>query len=191
MIGKQLSGSLQRPYEKGRTREETNTILPPDYIAGFIDGEGCFSISISKHPQKTTGFDPRLNFEIELRDDDLPILQSIQKTLECGRIYHLNLDRYGWFPHAELKVSSIKEIREKLIPFLIKHPLRAKKKKSFELFVQAANLFATKEHLTKKGLEKLNKIKNKMNLYSKKGGVPSVRQGAGKPRARRGENSVE
>ncbi len=176
---------------KGPNLERIYMILPPDYVAGFIDGEGCFTIVISKHPQKKTGLDPRLNFEIELREDDLEILESIQETLGCGRIYHIDLDRYGWHPHVELKVSSIKEIREKVIPFLKKHPLRAKKRKSFELFVQAAEIFASKEHLTGMGLKKLYELKSKMNLYNKKGGISSVRQGAGKPRARRGENVVE
>ena len=160
--------------------------LPPDYIAGFIDGEGCFTITFAKHPERKLGVDPRLQFEIELRDDDAPILESIQKSLSCGRIYQLSYERYGWNPHTKFIISSIKEIREKLIPFLKKHRLRAKKKYSFQLFCQAAQVFAKREHLTLAGIEKLRKIRKKMNKYSKK--RSSVRQGAGKPRARRGEN---
>lgn len=142
--------------------------LPPDYVAGFIDGEGCFTIVISKHPQKRIGLDARLHFEIELRDDDRELLEAIQKTLGCGRLYHLNYERYGWNPHVELKVSSLKEIREKLIPFFKKHKLRGKKRHSFRLFCEAAELFARKEHLTLEGIEKLRRIRQKMNVYSKK-----------------------
>ena len=142
--------------------------LPPDYICGFVDGEGCFIISVSKHKTKRLGFDARLHFEIELRDDDEEIIRSIQETLGCGRIYRLDLERYGWNPHIELKISSIKDIREKVIPFFTKHPLRAKKKKSFELFVQAAEILYRKEHLTEEGLDKLRGIKIQMNRYSKK-----------------------
>lgn len=143
-------------------------ILPSDYICGFVDGEGCFTIIISKHKTKRLGLDARLHFEIELRDDDEDILRSIQETLGCGRIYHLNLDRYGWRPHIELKVSSIREIREKIIPFFRKNPLRAKKRNSFEHFVQAAEIFYRKEHLTKEGIEKLYAIREKMNRYTEK-----------------------
>ena len=163
--------------------------LPPDYISGFIDGEGSFGVIIYKHPQRKLGVDARLSFEIELRDDDLKILTAIQRILGCGRIYHLMYERYGWFPHAQLKVSSFAEIRDKLIPFLKKHPLYAKKKKSFGLFCKAAGIFDKKEHLTEIGLRKLYKIKEKMNKYSKHGGIPSFRQGAGKPRARREEKN--
>lgn len=143
--------------------------LPPNYVCGFIDGEGCFTIVISKHKTKKLGLDARLHFEVELREDDLQILESIQETLECGRIYHINYDKYGWAPHVELKVSSIKDIRDKLIPFFRKHKLRAKKRKFFELFCQAAELFYRKEHLTMEGIEKLKAIRRKMNRYSKKG----------------------
>ena len=142
-------------------------ILPSDYICGFVDGEGCFTIVISKHKTKKLGLDARLHFEIELRDDDEEILRSIQETLGCGRIYHLNLDRYGWKPHVELKVSSIREIREKVIPFFRKNPLRAKKRKSFECFIQAAEIFYRKEHLTKEGIDKLRAIRERMNRYIK------------------------
>ena len=165
--------------------------LPPDYVSGFIDGEGSFFIVISKHPQKRLGIDARLTFAVEVRDDDIEILESIRETLGCGIIYRLDYKRYGWFPQALLKVSSIGEIRNKLIPFFVEHPLRAKKRLSFKLFCQAAEIFAQKMHLTEEGIAKLREIQKQMNQYGKKGGIPSVRQGAGKPRARRGENSVK
>ena len=144
--------------------------LPSDYICGFVDGEGCFTIIISKHKTKKLGLDARLHFEIELRADDEELLKSIQETLKCGRIYYINYDKYGWAPHVELKVSSIKDIREKIIPFFKKHRLYGKKKHSFESFCQAADLFYAKEHLTLDGIEKLKSIRKNMNQYSKKGG---------------------
>ena len=177
-------GSLQRSYKRTELGK-----LTPDYVVGFVDGEGSFSIVIAKHKQKRLGLDARLIFGIELRDDDLEILQKIQNTIDCGRIYHLSYKRYGWYPHAMYKVSSIVEIQDKLIHFFKKHPLKAKKRFAFELFVRASLVFARKEHLTKSGISKLYEIRKAMNKYSKKGGKPSVRQGAGKPRARRGENN--
>jgi hypothetical protein len=142
--------------------------LPGDYVAGFIDGEGCFTIVISKHATKKLGLDARLHFQIEVRADDLEILQSIQETLQCGRLYHLNYERYGLNPHVELKVSSLRDIIDKLIPFLSQHPLRAKKKHSYRYFLQAVELFKKKEHLTPKGIEHLRKIRQHMNQFSKK-----------------------
>lgn len=158
-------------------------ILPPDYICGFVDGEGCFSIVISKHPQKKLGVDARLHFEIELRADDREILESIKETLGCGHIYDLSYERYGWHPHVELKISSLKDIKDKLIPFFHQHPLRAKKKLAFSKFVEAVKVFENREHLTMSGIEKLKQIRSVMNQYKNQ----EVRHGAGKPRAGRQE----
>lgn len=141
--------------------------LPGDYIAGFIDGEGCFTIVISKHSTKKLRLDARLHFQIELRIDDLEILQAIQETIDCGRIYTLNYEKYGWHPHVELKVSSFQEITEKLIPFLSQYSLRAKKRHSYRLFLQAIEVFRKKEHLTLAGITKLRAIRSEMNIFSK------------------------
>lgn len=143
-------------------------ILPGNYIAGFIDGEGCFTITISKHASKKLGLDARIHFQIEVRADDLEILQSIQETLDCGKIYFLSYERYGWHPHVELKVSSFQEIVTKLIPFLEKYPLRAKKRHSYRYFLQAVEVFKEKRHLTLEGIEELKVIRSKMNQFSKK-----------------------
>ena len=142
--------------------------LDPSYIAGFVDGEGCFTIIISKHKQKRLGLDARLHFEIELRADDLEILKRIQKTLNCGRIYHIDYSKYGWSPHVEYKGSSIKHLTQKVIPFFKKHQLQTKKKHSFNCFCTAAKIFQRKEHLTLAGINKLRVIRKNMNQYRKK-----------------------
>ncbi len=143
--------------------------LSPEYVCGFVDGEGCFTITIAKHKQKKLGIDARLHFEIEVRADDIEILRRIQETLECGRIYHLNYERYGWHPHAEFKVSSLKDIREKVIPFFQRYPLQAKKKVAFDQFVKAAKIFAEKRHLTSEGIKELKQIRKQMNIYRHQG----------------------
>ena len=157
-------------------------LLSGEYISGFVDGEGCFSITIGKHHTTKNRLDPRLNFEIELRGDDREILEMIAETIGCGRIYELNYDRYGWHPHVKLKISGIKDIIERIIPFFQKHPLYGKKKFSFEIFCQAARIFEAKQHLTEMGINELIRLKEKMNKYSSRS---SIRQGAGNPRARR------
>ncbi|MEX0895330.1 MAG: LAGLIDADG family homing endonuclease [Patescibacteria group bacterium] len=157
-----------------------------DYIAGFIDGEGCFTITISKHRSKKLRLDARIHFQIEVRDDDREILQYIQETIDCGKIYTIDYSKYGWHPHVELKVSSLKDITEKLIPFFEKYPLRAKKRFSYQKFLQAVEIFKRKEHLTQEGIEKLRNIRQKMNVYS----PSSVGQGTGKPCARSGEKNI-
>lgn len=137
--------------------------INPWYIVGFVEGEGCFSITISKHKTKKLGKDPRLIFEIELRGDDRPILEQIQTYFGCGRIFILNYSRYGWMPHVKYAVKSTKEILKIIIPFFLRFPLKGKKMKDFKKFCQAAEMFKKKQHLTEEGLKSLYRIREGMN----------------------------
>lgn len=137
--------------------------MNPWYIVGFADGEGSFSITISKHKTKRLGLDARLMFEIELRGDDKPLLEDIQRYFRCGQIFDLNYDRYGWKPHVKYAVKSYKHLVKFIIPFFKKYPLKGKKAKDFELFCTAAEIFKNKEHLTLEGIEKLHRLRKFMN----------------------------
>ena len=133
-------------------------MLNPHYIVGFVDGEGCFCISLNNNSGRLP--EVRLLFEIELREDDEPILREIQKVLGCGSIYHLQYERYAkWRPHVKLKVSNFKDISQKIIPFFQRYPLQAKKRFQFEQFCLAAELIGSKQHLTSEGVEKIRSIK--------------------------------
>ena len=141
--------------------------LNPYYVSGLIEGEGCFCISISKHKTKKMGLDPRLMFEVEMIIDDKPLLERLQETFGCGHIYILNYERYGWRPHVKFAIKRHDDIVKKVIPFFRKYPLQGKKKKDFDLFCQAAEVFKDRKHLTKKGIAKLQMIQSKMNLRRK------------------------
>jgi len=138
-------------------------IISPWYIVGFTEGEGCFAILISKHKTKRNKIDASLTFEIELRGDDKPILELIKKRLECGNIFELKYERYGWKPHVKYIVRRQRDIFYKVIPFFKLFPLKGKKAKDFLLFCQAAEILKKKKHLTKKGINQLLKIREFMN----------------------------
>ncbi len=143
------------------TRDEgVNSILNPHYIVGFVDGEGCFSITFNKNGTNLP--EVRLIFEIELREDDRPILERIQETLGCGRIYRLEYARYKkWRPHVKYKVSNFKDISEKVIPFFKRYPLQAKKLESFNKFCRVAEVIKAKEHLTETGIVRIREIRSR------------------------------
>ncbi|MCX6812528.1 MAG: LAGLIDADG family homing endonuclease [Candidatus Berkelbacteria bacterium] len=138
-------------------------MLNPFYIVGFVDGEGCFCISFSKHTGRKT--EVRLFFEIELREDDVEILEEIKKVFDCGNIYRLNYERYSkWKPHVKYKVGNFSDIYSKIIPFFQKYPLQAKKRLQFEKFCKVAEMIKRREHLTSIGLKIIMEIKLKDSL---------------------------
>lgn len=133
-------------------------MLDPNYVVGLVDGEGCFSITINRNDDRLP--EVRLLFEIEMREDDEPILRKVQETLGCGNIYRLQYERYEkWRPHVKYKVSNFSDMTEKIIPFFTKHPLQAKKRFDFQKFVLVAELMKTKQHLRLEGLQTIQAIK--------------------------------
>lgn len=140
------------------------TQVTPEYVVGFVDGEGCFCVPISVHKTLARRREVRPTFEIEVREDDPPILRKIQRVLGCGTIYRLEFKRYvRWKPHVKLKVSKLSDLQNILIPFFEEHPLQAKKRKSFRIFKRILRMVARKEHLTEKGIERILRLRNQMN----------------------------
>ena len=138
-------------------------MLNPNYIVGFVDGEGCFSITINKNSTRISEI--RLIFEIEVREDDEDILRQIQTALACGAIYRLSYDRYQkWRPHVKYKVSNFQDISTKIIPFFRKYPLKAKKRFQFQKFCYVAEMMRRKEHLTAEGVEQISSLRHKDSL---------------------------
>ncbi len=150
--------------------------LNPHYIAGFIDGEGCFAICIGKHKTLKSKREVVVQFEIELRADDRPILERIQATLDCGRIYDLNYDRYGWVPHVKYRISRREDLVYKLIPFLCKYPLQAKKARNFEIFCRAVEAHAAKKHLQPEGIQFFENLQEARREGGKKQVTARVRE---------------
>ena len=162
---RRINPKLEKPIGKEQIRRRK---LNPHYVAGFIDGEGSFSISIGKHKTLKRGLEIRPEFEMELRKDDQEILERILITIGVGRIYDCSYQRYGWYPHAKYKITSIWDMHKYLFPFLDRHPLQAKKRKSYKLFRTIVLMVCKKQHLSDKGFEKIVRLRNELRALGKK-----------------------
>jgi len=160
--------SKVRSTRKGKGRIRSIKKLHPQYVVGFIDGEGSFWVSIYRDETMRNKIFCRAEFSIELRADDREILERIRKTLGCGKIYDCKYERYGWYPHVKYKVSRLDEISEILIPFLEKYSLQAKKAKTFKYFKGIIQKRMNKEHLTRKGVREITKLQAKIRALGKK-----------------------
>ena len=160
-----LNPKLFLPFGKEQIQRKK---LDPNYVCGFIDGEGSFSISIGKHKTLKRGFEVRPEFEIELRKDDQEILERILITIGIGRIYDCQYDRYVWYPHSKYKITSIWDLKEYLFPFLDRHKLQAKKGKSYLLFKEIVLMVCEKKHLSDEGFNKIVKLRDELRALGKK-----------------------
>lgn len=120
--------------------------LPGNYIAGFVDGEGCFALKFRRdirreRKNKPVYFYWDIEFAISLRGDDKEILEKIQKTLDCGKI---SFNKKGDVRYA---VNNINDLVDKIVPFFTEHSLYAKKKQDFLLWKEAVELFKRNQRL--------------------------------------------
>lgn len=129
-----------------------------NWLAGFINGEGCFFIDIFKSPTTKMGISARLKFQLGQHKRDDLLIESLVDFLGCGRVV-----RPLSYNHVEYIVSSFSEISEKIIPFVQKYPIIGIKSRDFEAFYKAFLIIKNKEHLTKEGLEHIKIIKSGMN----------------------------
>lgn len=160
-----INPKLKRPIGKEQIHREK---LNPHYVAGFIDGEGSFSVSIGKNSEYRRGVQVRAEFEIELRADDHEILERVLITIGCGKIYDCSYDRYGWYPHVKYKITGADDMNNYLFPFLDKYNLQAKKGEVYKLFKEIVLMYRKKVHLTDSGYAKIVKLRDKMRTMGKK-----------------------
>ena len=103
------------------------------WLAGFIDGEGCFVIREQKGEYRPA-------FQLRLRDDDLPVLHYIRHRLGVGDIYgeRGRPDRAGYVsrPKALFWIQS-KATCMRLVEVLDRAPLRSKKARDYAIWREA------------------------------------------------------
>lgn len=161
------------PIERPAYSLDLSTKLKPDWVSGFTDGEGYFGVEISKSPSTKTGYSVQLRFIITQHTRDSMLLENLIKYFNCG---NLIVDSRKSNSGVYYRVTSFKDINEKIIPFFIKHPLVGKKSLDFDNFCKVAKLMSNKSHLTPEGLNEIRAIKalmNKARLLDKKSEISS------------------
>lgn len=138
-----------------------SNIPHPEWMAGFISGDGCFFISLNKGRNKIgVGFN--LIFQVSQHIRDELLLKSFIQYFKCG--YYVKPSNEEWGHFQCTKFSDIYNI---IIPFCNQYPIRGVKAKDFSDWVKAAELFNKGEHLTEEGASKIISIKAGMNKRRK------------------------
>ena len=146
--------------QQGRPRGS----LTPDYVVGFIDGEGCFSISVRPHPSTAK---PRRwlispAFQAYQHRDCVDVLHALQGFFGCGSITSKgpNSSVMTYSVHSKRHLVSV------IIPFFEEHPLLVKRD-DFDKFAEAVRLMKSKAHETRDGLRRIIELAFSMNHRGK------------------------
>jgi hypothetical protein len=97
------------------------------FIAGFVDGEGNFFVSIRQCKDYLTKWKFSLTFS--LGNNDRVVLNYCQKYLGCGKIRE---SRPGFFI---LEVNNLMLLKQQILPFFQRFQFRSnKKRREFRIF---------------------------------------------------------
>ncbi len=105
-----------------------------DYLAGFIEGEGCFTIILNKGRYLP-------HFTIQLRADDIHILKEIQKSLHINTKLNRYVPKTNAKPLVKLYLNSA-ENNLRLIAFLGHDPFVGRKKPQYKIWRKAVMYYA-------------------------------------------------
>ena len=127
-----------------------------EWLRGFVDGEGCFQISV----RNNRPFTFRFLFKIKLHKDDRALLDYLSTRIKIGQVY----------PKDGENVSSSWEVAKKadlwrLIEIFDKHPLNTTKYLDYKLWREAFFMY---QEMEKASVDKDKKTTIKNNILALK-----------------------
>lgn len=139
-----------------------------EYISGFVDGEGCFSVSFTKRPRFIVGWETKPSFSVSQNHDRAEQLFIMQKHFGCGFMREGKSDRT-----IKYEVRRLDDLLEKVIPHFEKYPLLSSKQRDVESLKAVCLIMKNNEHTKPRGIRKILPIAFRMNgsgkrRYSKK-----------------------
>ncbi len=159
-MSKTLSdNALSADNQQERPQEEWLDKIPQElgyYLAGFVDGEGSFNVSLRQKPDYHLKWQVVLSFNVSQRD--LTNLLTLKEILGCGIIKKRKDGVYS------LDITTPSNVILKVIPFFRRFPFRSEKaKKNFAIFCKIAALMNLGNHKHIKGLKEIVSIRETLN----------------------------
>lgn len=132
-----------------------------DWVVGFVDGEGCFHVSVNRHPEMSVGFQVLPEFVVVQRSRDRQILMALKRFFGAGSVRRNHGDRDDVDQDC-LRIRKLEALQQ-VCDFFLKHPLKTKKNVDFRKFRRIINLMIEKRHLESEGLVEIIDIAMEMN----------------------------
>ena len=122
------------------------------YISGYVDGEGCFAVSINRNPSCRSGYQLVPEFHVSQNGERAQVLDVIRQRFGgCGYIKSNGRKDRALVYVVRRRIDLIRHV----IPFFERSPLLSSKQEEFERFAAIARSMAVGRHRTTKGFSLL------------------------------------
>jgi hypothetical protein len=137
--------------------------LAAEWVVGFVDGEGCFSIPIFKNRSCRLGWQVQPEFAVVQGERSVSVLHALEKFFGCG-VVSVNRRRDN---HRQdmwrLSVRRLVDLQERIVPFFEANPLRTAKACNFTSFAAVVAMMSMGDHLRMEGLARIASIAETTN----------------------------
>jgi LAGLIDADG endonuclease len=149
------------------------------YISGYVDGEGCFTVSISPRAKLVVGWEVRPSLSVSQNGDRAEVLRLIQRWFGCGRIRPDRSDKT-----LKWETRCLEDLLERVLPHFERYPLLSGKHADFERFASVCRIMAADGHRGRRGLIEIVELASEMNpsgrrRYRTEEILAKLRQGEG------------
>ncbi|MBM3675021.1 MAG: endonuclease [Actinobacteria bacterium] len=141
----------------------------PSYISGYVDGEGCFTVSISPRSTLRVGWEVRPSLSVSQNGDRIEVLLDIQRYFGCGSLRPDRSDRT-----VKWEVRSLPLIVASVIPHFQTYPLLSGKRNDFEAFADICERMTRGLHREPSELIEIVRLAGSMNPSGKRGYEPEA-----------------
>ena len=131
--------------------------LEPEWVTGFVDGEGCFHVGINAHSEMKAGVQVLPEFTVVQHERDVQLLHALKAFFGCGVVRRNHGDRMAY------RVRGKEQLLTHIVPFFLKHPLKSKKHLDFLKFRDVLLLMDAGDHLAPSGIAQIRAIAGAMN----------------------------
>lgn len=167
-----FNGNLRIEYRLGQlsrwadlfklplNRRLVSVSLLDGWLSGLVDAEACFNVLVIRRRDVNSAkpvYRTRLRFILDQKDAKV-LLSDVCNLFKCGYV-SLRLGTDGVFRYWLTSVLGF----PRLIDYLSFYRLKTKKLNSFETWLVVYYMILRKEHLTDRGLMKINKLRRQMN----------------------------
>lgn len=135
--------------------------LSPDWIVGFVDGEGCFSYSLIKNDSLRFKYQIQGEFTVVQHKRDIQLLHKLKNYFGCGSVAVNHGERFHY------RVKNLEQLLTIIIPFFEEHSLQTVKKHQLSVFKEISLCLKNKEHLEYEGFEKVKLLVKKLSELKK------------------------
>src|SRR5262249_37982141 len=133
------------------------------YFAGFVDGEGRFTVSFSPRSKLLIGWEVRPSFSVSQNADRSEVLSLMREYFGCGSIRPDRSDKT-----LKYEVRCLDDLVECIIPFFEANPLLSSKQRDFERFAEVCKLVRSGAHRSEPGVRAIVDLAMAMMNASRK-----------------------